>query len=77
MITASPESFQEKNPKQVRAFFREALAFLSARQNPETIVSAVVHMDEKTPHMHLTFVPLTADERLCAKEIVGNKKKLA
>jgi hypothetical protein len=21
-------------------------------------VSAVVHMDEKTPHMHLTFVPL-------------------
>ncbi len=33
-------------------------------------------MDEKTPHMHLSFVPLTADGRLCAKEIVGNKKKL-
>ena len=26
--------------------------------------------------MHLSFVPLTADGRLCAKEIVGNKKKL-
>ena len=33
-------------------------------------------MDEKTPHMHLTFVPLTADKRLSAKEIIGNKKKL-
>ena len=36
----------------------------------------MVHMDEKTPHMHLSFVPLTADGRLSAKEIVGNKKKL-
>ena len=34
------------------------------------------HMDEKTPHMHLCFIPLTADGRLSAKEIVGNKKKL-
>ena len=76
LITASPEFFQGKTDQQVRAFFEEALAFLSARQSPETIVSAVVHMDEKTPHMHLTFVPLTADGRLCAKEIVGNKKKL-
>lgn len=33
-------------------------------------------MDEKTPHMHLCFVPLTEDGRLCAKEILGNKKKL-
>ena len=39
-------------------------------------LSAVVHMDEKTPHMHLCFVPLTEDGRLSAKEIVGNKKKL-
>ena len=40
------------------------------------MISAVVHMDEKTPHMHLSFVPLTADGRLSAKNIVGNKKKL-
>jgi hypothetical protein len=33
-------------------------------------------MDEKTPHMHLSFVPLTADGRLSAKEILGNRKKL-
>ena len=33
-------------------------------------------MDEKTPHMHLCFVPLTEDKRLSAKDIIGNKKKL-
>lgn len=33
-------------------------------------------MDEKTPHMHLCFVPLTADKRLSAKEIIGNRKHL-
>ena len=54
----------------------EALDFIREHQDQKTIISAVVHMDEKTPHMHLSFVPLTADGRLCAKEIVGNKKKL-
>ena len=36
----------------------------------------MVHVDEKTLHMHLCFAPITADGRLSAKEIVGNKKKL-
>lgn len=76
LFTASPEFFQEKKPDEIRAFFREAMDFLTTYQAKETIISAVVHMDEKTPHMHLSFVPLTADGRLCAKEIVGNKKKL-
>ncbi len=40
------------------------------------IVSAVVHMDEKTPHLHLIIVPLTQDNRLCAKEILGNRANL-
>ena len=30
-------------------------------------------MDEKTPHLHLVFVPLTEDNRLCAKEIMGTE----
>ena len=76
VITASPEFFKNKSMKEIRAFFREALEFIKQKQNPNTIISAVVHMDEKTPHMHLSFVPLTEDGRLSAKEIVGNKKKL-
>lgn len=76
LVTASPEFFKGKKRAEVRAFFEEALRFLEKRQPKETIISAVVHMDEKTPHMHLSFVPLTADKRLSAKDIVGNKKKL-
>ena len=76
LITASPEFFTGKKPGEVRAFFEYALEFLKTKQAAETIVSAVVHVDEKTPHMHLCFVPITADGRLSAKDIVGNKKKL-
>ena len=76
LVTASPEFFKGKKKSEVRAYFTEALGFIREHQDPKTIISAVVHMDEKTPHMHLSFVPLTADKRLSAKEIVGNKKKL-
>ena len=76
LVTASPEFFQGKKKSEIRAYFQEALTFIQQHQAPKTIVSAAVHMDEKTPHMHLSFVPLTEDGRLCAKEIVGNKKKL-
>ena len=76
MITASPEFFQEKSPNEIRAFFERSVEFLKSHQSPDTLISAAVHMDEETPHMHLCFVPITADGRLSAKEIVGNKKKL-
>ena len=76
LVTASPEFFKGKKKSEVKAYFQEALGFIQEHQDPKTIISAVVHMDEKTPHMHLCFVPLTEDKRLSAKEIVGNKKKL-
>ena len=57
-------------------YFQRAGDFLIDRVGGENIISAVVRMDEKTPHLHLTFVPLTEDNRLCAKEIIGNRKNL-
>ena len=76
LVTATPEFFKGKKKDEIKAYFQEALNFIREHQDPKTIISAVVHMDEKTPHMHLSFVPLTADGRLSAKEIVGNKRKL-
>ena len=76
LFTATPEFFNGKKLPEVRRYFEESLRFFEQHQSRKTIISAVVHMDEKTPHMHLSFVPLTADGRLSAKEIVGNKKKL-
>ena len=76
LVTASPEFFRGKKKAEIKAYFQETLDFIQQHQNPRTIISAVVHMDEKTPHMHLCFVPLTEDGRLSAKDIMGNKKKL-
>ena len=75
-VHCQPEFFKGKKRAEIRVFFEEALNFLEQHQSKETIISAVVHMDEKTPHMHLCFVPLTEDGRLSAKDIMGNKKKL-
>ena len=35
----------------------------------ENIVRFTLHMDERTPHIHCVFVPITEDGRLSAKEI--------
>ena len=56
LFTASPEFFKGKKRAEIRVFFEEALHFLEQHQSKETIISAVVHMDEKTPHMHLCFM---------------------
>lgn len=77
LVTATPGFFQGKKKSEIKIFFQEALEFIGQNQDPKTIISAAVHMDEKTPHMHISFVPLTEDGRLCAKEILGNKKKLS
>jgi len=56
-----------------REYFQRAYNFIAERVGERNIFSAVVHMDEKTPHLHLCFVPLTEDNRLSAKEILGNR----
>ena len=76
LITASPEFFEQKSRKEIREFFDYAVEFMKSKQREDTYISSVVHVDEKTPHMHLCFVPITSDGRLSAKEIIGNKKRL-
>ena len=75
LVTVSPE-FAEAHEAEMLEYFNRAFDFLKERVGEENIISAVVHMDEKTPHLHLCFVPLTKDDRLSAKEILGNKKAM-
>lgn len=77
LITASPEFFKGKPLKDVVEYFRHALDFMKTKIRPDCIFTAVIHMDEANPHMHLCFVPLTEDNRLTAKEILGNRVKLS
>ena len=77
LITASPAFFKGKSREEVNAYFERATDFLCGKIGRHNIVSAVVHMDEKTPHLHLVFVPLTEDNRLSAKDILGNRASLS
>ncbi len=77
LITASPEFFTGRDKQEVRAYFTEAAAFMERKVGRGNIFSAVVHMDEKTPHLHLCFTPITEDGRLSAKEILGNRAQLS
>lgn len=76
IVTASPEFLAELSPESTRQYFEHALDFLKEEVDEENIFSAVVHMDERNPHMHLCFVPLTKDKRLSAKEVMGDRNKL-
>jgi len=77
LITASPIFFKDKSLGEIREFFQTAVDFLSRKIGRDNIFAAVVHMDEKTPHMHLCFTPITSDGRLSAKEIIGNRVSLS
>lgn len=76
LITASPEFFKGKKREAVKAYFQCAANFLARKIGKGNIFAAVVHMDEKTPHMHLCYTPITEDGRLSAKEIIGNRVQL-
>lgn len=76
LIAASPEFFDGKTTKEILAYYTHACHFMEVRIGKQNIISAVVHMDEKTLHMHLVFVPLTSDNRLSARDIIGNRKQL-
>ena len=77
LITASPEFFEGRKKAEVKAYFTEAVAFMEQKIGKGNIFSAVVHMDEKTPHLHLCFTPITEDGRLSAKDILGNRAQLS
>lgn len=74
IYTASPEFFQERTNKENDQFFQDCLRFHQGHFGH--VVSAVIHYDESTPHMHVISVPLTRDGRLSARDVIGNRTKM-
>lgn len=75
LYTASPEFFLGKTNEQNDNFFKDCLQF--HENHFGHIISAVVHYDETTPHLHVISVPLTKDGRLSARDVIGNKAKMS
>lgn len=74
LYTASPDFFQGKTNQQNDDFFKDCLQF--HQEHFGHIISAVIHYDETTPHLHVISVPLTKDGRLSARDVIGNKAKM-
>ena len=74
LITASPEWIDAKSYEEQVEYFDHAFDFISNRYGRENIISAVIHMDEAHPHMHLVFVPITPDGKLSSKTLMGGPK---
>lgn len=75
IYTASPNFFQGKTNQQNDDFFKDCLQF--HQEHFGHIISAVIHYDETTPHLHVISVPLTKDGRLSARDVIGNKAKMS
>jgi len=66
---------KESEETQIEAL-KEAYEQLTEMYGEENIISAVIHVDETTPHLHCDFVPLTKRGNLSAKDVIGDKKKM-
>lgn len=76
LFTSDNDFFSQLTMEQQQAYFEECYQWAAERFGRENIISATVHMDEATPHMHVDFVPLTEDGRLSAKSVLGGRKDL-
>ena len=57
-------------------FFKTTFDFLSDRYGKENVISAYVHMDETTPHMHFAFIPVVPDKKKQGKFKVSAKERI-
>ena len=58
IVSSDSAFFKNLSPEDSKRFFKESKAFLTQFVGKENVVSAMVHMDEKTPHMHFLHVPV-------------------
>lgn len=76
VMTASPEFFEGKDKQSIINFFKGALPLIQKEFGP--LISATIHFDEKTPHLHFAAVPIKETSKgykLCAKEVLGGRQE--
>lgn len=74
IVTSDKGFFDGIDPHKERQFFEDAYNFLKDRYGQDNITHATVHLDEKTPHMHVGMVPVTEGKKLSAKQIFNRKE---
>lgn len=72
VVGSDRKFFGGLSPSEQRQFFVDCTRFFAERYGEGNIISAVVHVDETTPHLHLNLIPI-AGGRLCAKKLFDRK----
>ncbi|MGK0724702.1 MobV family relaxase, partial [Aerococcus urinaeequi] len=62
-IVTLPKELEDRPADDQRQFFEATKRFLDKQYGEENNISANVHMDETTPHMHYAFIPVVYDEK--------------
>ena len=76
MLSGSPEEMKEiEKAGRLDDWRDDNLEWLRKTFGKDNLVSAVLHLDEKTPHIHATVVPVVTGERRKAKAENNNGKK--
>ena len=78
ILSGSHEEMTEiaNNKKRLQEWIDKNLEFCIKEYGKENIVRFAVHLDEKTPHIHCVFVPITPDGRLSAGDWMKTGKQL-
>jgi hypothetical protein len=71
IISSSNDFFETLSTEKQREYFQASLEYLENLFGKKNTIYAVVHNDEHTPHMHFGFVPMTEDNRVCAKAVIN------
>ena len=68
VIGSDGEFFKGLSQAEQERFFYECTHYFAEKYGKENIISAVVHNDETTPHLHLNLMPIR-NGRLCCKDL--------
>ncbi len=68
VIGSDGEFFGKISPEEQEDFFAQCTRYFADKYGKENIISAVVHNDETTPHLHLNIMPIR-NGRLCCKDL--------
>lgn len=81
MLSGTPEDMQRIQAEgKLNEWSNDNIKWLQETFGKDNVVSAVLHLDEKTPHIHATVVPIVSGERRKVKqksntEDIQSKKK--
>ena len=77
LLTGSNKDMKQMEAEgRIEDWCNDSLKWIRETYGEQNLVSAVLHMDEKTPHIHATVIPIvTGEQRKAGQEEQNGKKK--